>query len=82
MNLALFQLTGQTFAAIAAAGFFVVLSLAAYVAFKALKKTLKMAVRLVIVAVILVVAVVGSVSLWWFSSEGVQKQKPPANVRR
>lgn len=82
MSLAYFALTGQEFAAIAALGFFVVLSLAAYIAFKALKKTLKMAVRLIVVGVILVIAVVGSVSLWWFSSDGVQKQKPPTNQRR
>jgi uncharacterized membrane protein len=82
MNLAFFAPTGQTFAAIVAVSFFVVLSLAAYVAFKALKKTVKMAIRLVIVMVILVIAVVGSISLWWFSSDGVQKLKPPANTRR
>ena len=82
MNLAFFAPTGQEFAAIFALGFFVVVSLVAYVAFKALKKTVKMAIRLVIVVVILIVAVVGSISLWWFSSDGVQRQKPPANTRR
>ena len=82
MNLAFFAPTGQTFALITAAAFFVVLSLTAYVAFKALKKTFKMALRLAIVMIILLVAVVGSLSLWWFSFDGVQKQKPPANTRR
>ena len=79
MNLAYFAPTGQTFAAIAGVAFFVVLALTAYIAFKALRKTMKMAMRLVIVMVILAVAVVGSISLWYFSSDGVQKQRPPAN---
>src|SRR5215213_10199128 len=42
----------------------------AVVAYKALKKTVKMAFRLTIVAVILLIAVVGSVSLWYFSGGG------------
>lgn len=67
---------------VAAAAFFFILAAAAYVAFKALKKTVKMAVRMAIVAVILLVAVVGSVSLWYFSSDSAAKSKPAANRRR
>ena len=74
--------SGGTMGVIAAAAFFVVLAGAAYIAFKALKKTAKMAIRMIIVMVILVVAVVGSVSLWYFSSDTTPKLKPPADRRR
>jgi hypothetical protein len=67
---------------IVAAAFFLVLAGAAYVAFKALKKTAKMAVRMVVVVMILIVAVVGSISLWYFSSDTTPRLKPPANRRR
>ena len=70
------------FAASAAAVFFVVVAGTAYIAFRALKKTVKMALRMAIVATILVIAVVGSISLWYFSSDGTPKLKPPASRRR
>ena len=65
-----------------AVAFFLVLAGAAYIAFKALKQTVKMAVRMVVVAVILLIAVVGGISLWYFSSDVAPKLKPPANQRR
>jgi len=74
--------TGGTVAAIVAVTFFLVLAGAAYVAFRALKKTVKMAFRMAIVAVILVIAIVGSISLWYFSSDATPRQKPPANRKR
>lgn len=77
-----FQPSGQMIGAIVAVAFFLVLAGAAYVAFKALKKTAKMAIRLMIVIIILVIAVVGSASLWYFSADGIQKQKPPADKKR
>ena len=61
--------------------FFLVLVLAAYVAFKALKKTVKFALRIAIVITILVIAVAGSLSLWYFSEGGVPRAKPPARSR-
>ena len=48
--------------------FFLVLAAAAFIAFKMLKKTVKMAFRMAIVAIILAVAIVGSISFWWLSS--------------
>ena len=75
-------MNGGMFAAIAAIIFFLFLAGAAYIAFKALKKTAKMAVRMTVVAAILLIAVIGSLSLWYFSSDGVQKQRPPVNRRR
>jgi hypothetical protein len=70
-----------TIGAIVGAAFFLVLAGTAYVAFKALAKTAKMAIRMAIVFVILLIAVVGSVSLWYFTSDVMPKQKPPVNRR-
>ncbi len=82
MTSMLFAPTGETMGLITAVVFFLVLVAAAYVAFKALRKTVKMAIRMIIVLVILVIAVIGSVSLWYFSADGVQKQKPPAERKQ
>lgn len=54
----------------------------AFVAYKALKKTVKMAFRLAVVGVILAIAVAGSVTLWYFSSGGTPKLKPPVERKR
>ncbi len=69
-------------AMIVAAAFFLVLAGTAYVAFKALAKTAKMAVRMLIVTVILLIAVVGSISLWYFTADVAPKLKPPATKTR
>jgi len=74
--------SGGVIGAIVAVSFFLVLAGAAYIAFKALKKTAKMAIRMVIVTVILLIAVVGSVSLWYFSSDATPRLKPPVNRKR
>ena len=74
--------SGGMVGALVAGAFFLLLLGAAYVAFKALKKTAKMAVRLIVVVVILVIALAGSLSLWWFSSDATPKLKPPVNRRR
>lgn len=74
--------SGGVIGAVVAVSFFLVLAGAAYIAFKALKKTAKMAIRMVIVAVILVIAVVGSISLWYFSSDSTPRLKPPVNRKR
>jgi len=74
--------SGGMIGAIFAVGFFILLAAAAYIAFKALKKTVKMAVRMAIVGVILVIAIVGSISLWYFSSDTTPQLKPPANRKR
>ncbi len=71
-----------TMGIIVAAAFFLVFAGVAFVAYKALKKTVKMAFRMAIVAVILVLAVIGSLTLWYFSGSGTPKLKPPANRRR
>ena len=55
---------------IASVAFFLVFAAVAYVVFRLLKKTVKMAFRLMIVAIILLIAVVGSISFWWLGSSG------------
>jgi hypothetical protein len=82
MILLQFAPSGGTMALIIAAAFFLVLAGAAYIAFKALKKTVKMAFRMTVVAVILLIAVVGSISLWYFSTDVTPKLKPPASRRQ
>ena len=74
--------SGGVIGAGVAVAFFLLLAGTAYVAFKALKKTVKMAVRMAVVIVILVVAVAGSFSLWYFSSEAKPKLKPPVERKR
>ncbi|NOT47420.1 MAG: hypothetical protein HOP17_06685 [Acidobacteria bacterium] len=74
--------SGGIVGAIVAVSFFLVFLGVAYVAFKALKKTAKMAFRMIVVGVILLIAVVGSATLWYFSSGGSPKLKPPVEKRR
>lgn len=59
---------GGGIAIVGGIAFFLVLAAVAFVAFLLLRKTLKMAFRLVIVAVILVIAILGCVSFWWLGS--------------
>ena len=73
---------GGTIGVVVAAAFFLVFIGVAFVAFKALKKTVKMAFRMAVVSVILVIAIIGSVSLWYFSGGGSPKLKPPATRSR
>jgi hypothetical protein len=58
-------------------GFFLVFLAVAYVAFRILRKTMKMAFRLAIVAGILLVAIIGSVAIFWFSSGSRPGPRPP-----
>ena len=52
----------------AAVAFFLIFAAIAFIAYKLLKKTVKMAFRMAIVAVILGIAVAGSVSFWWLGT--------------
>ncbi|MFN0139673.1 MAG: hypothetical protein ACKVQW_06260 [Pyrinomonadaceae bacterium] len=67
-----------TFAAVA---FLVVLLAIAFVAFKMLKKTVKMAVRIAIVAVIIAVALAGSAYFLLTDSSKSTPKPKPANTR-
>jgi len=74
--------SGSTIGVVVAVTFFLVFLGVAFVAYKALKKTVKMAFRMVVVMIILAIAVAGSISLWYFSSGGTPKLKPPAERGR
>lgn len=50
--------------------FFVLLAAAAYVAYRALARSVKFAVRLGIAAFILFIAVAGGLALWYFGASG------------
>jgi hypothetical protein len=61
----------------AGVGFFLVFLAVAYIAFRILRKTMKMAFRLAIVAGIVLVAVIGSVTIFWLSSGSRPGPRPP-----
>lgn len=54
----------------AAVAFFLIFLAVAFITFKILKRSVKMAVRMLIVAVILAVAVGGSIALWALGTGG------------
>lgn len=83
-GLILFQTvpSGAVIGAVISAVFFLMFLGIAYVSYKALRKTVSYAIRMAIVAVILAIAVGGSLTLWYFSSSGEPKLKPPAERRR
>lgn len=64
--------------------FFFVLAAVAFIAYRMLKKTVKMAVRMTIVVAILLIALVGSVALLMFGSGGGKPapRPTPLNQRR
>ncbi len=65
-----------------AVSFFLILAAIAFVVFKMVKRTVKMAFRMTIVAVILLIAIVGSFSLWWFlSTPAKYERRPPTPVK-
>ena len=65
----------------AAVAFFLIFAAVAFIAYKLLKKTVKMAFRMAIVAVILLIAVAGSVSFWWLGSSKPSPRPRPASNR-
>jgi hypothetical protein len=64
-----------------AAVFFLFCAVIAFVAFKMLKRTVKMAVRMAIVSVILLIALIGGISLLYFNSSS-SGNKPPIQQKR
>ena len=61
----------------AAVAFFLVFAAVAFITFKLLRKTVKMAFRMAIVAIILVIAVAGSISFWWLSGTKTSRPERP-----
>ena len=59
----------------AVVGFFLVFAAAAYVAFRVMKKTVRMALRMAIVALILLIALAGSIYIYWSRTSSNQRPK-------
>jgi hypothetical protein len=78
---AMFFIEPGTIGVLLAVAFGFIVLAAAFFSFVMLRKTLKMAMRLVIVAVLSLVALVGGISFWWFSSGGDAAKPRPANSR-
>ena len=62
-------------------GFLLVFVAIAYIAFRLLKRTVRMAFRMAIVAVILLVALVGSVYIYWSKTAYNPRPRPPLPTR-
>ena len=60
----------------AVVGFFLVFAAVAYIAFRLLKRTVRMALRMAIVAVILVVALAGSILIYWKGTSSSTTSRP------
>ncbi len=61
-----------------AIGFFIVLAAIAFIAYRLLKRTLKMAVRMIVVGVIIVIAIIGSIALYFgLGSSNNNRPRPP-----
>lgn len=65
----------------AVVGFFLVFAAVAYIAFRLLKRTVRMALRMAIVAVILVVALAGSILIYWKGTSSTTPHPRPVPTR-
>ena len=61
---------------IAGVVFLLICLAAAFIAFRLLKKSVKMAFRLIIVGIIILIAIAGSVSFWWLSTSKSPRPGP------
>ena len=72
---------GGTTTLIAGAGLFFILAAAAYVMFRILRKSVKMAFRMAMVVTVLFTFIVGGVALYWFGTGTTSKPSRPAKVQ-
>ena len=70
------------FGIIAAVVFFVLMVGTAMLVFSMIRRTVKLAFRLAIVGLLLLIAVVGAVSLWWFSGAQTPSKTRTTNSRQ
>jgi hypothetical protein len=66
----------------AVVGFFLIFVAVAYIAFRLLKRTVRMALRMAIVAVILLVALAGSIYIYWSRTSYTPRPRPPVPTRQ
>lgn len=62
--------------------FFFVFAIAGVIAFKLLKKTVKMAVRMTIVGIILLIAVIGAAMFFFYGTTDGKRTSPTQTPRR
>jgi uncharacterized protein YqhQ len=67
---------GSGIGIVAGIAVFLIFAGVAVVAFFMVKKTVKMAIRMMIVAAILLIAIVGGISFWMFSSSSKSATRP------
>lgn len=68
---------GGGIGAVAGVVFLLICLAAAYIAFRMLRKSVKLAFRLVIVGIIILIAIVGSASFWWLGTSRSPRPIPP-----
>lgn len=66
---------------VAAGAFFLIAGAVAFIAFKMLKRSVKMAIRIVVVFLIMGIAAAGSIALWALSSGGAKPAPRPTRSR-
>ena len=78
MSLLLYDvgIPGGTTILIAGVGIFLILVAAAYVMFRLLRKTVKMAFRMAMVVTVLFTFIVGGVALYWFGTGNAKPVRP------
>ena len=72
---------GGTTSIIAGVGLFFILAAAAYVMFRIMRKTVKMAFRMAMVVTVLFTFVVGGIAVYWFGIGTTSKPSRPAKVQ-
>jgi hypothetical protein len=73
--------TGGTLGLLAGVAFFLIAAAVAYIAFRMLKRSAKMAFRVVVLVIILGIAAAGSIALWALTSGGSAPASRPARTR-
>jgi multisubunit Na+/H+ antiporter MnhB subunit len=68
--------TGGIVGGVVAIVFFLIFAAAAFITYKMIRRTVKMAFRLAIVGILLLIAVVGSISVYWFGFSNSNSPKP------
>jgi tetrahydromethanopterin S-methyltransferase subunit D len=72
---------GGTTTLVAGVGLFFILAAAAYVMFRILRKTVKMAFRMAMVVTVLFTFVVGGIALYWFGTGTASKPARPQKTQ-
>lgn len=83
MSVLLFDvgIPGGTTSVIAGIGLFFILAAAAYVMFRIMRKTVKMAFRMAMVVTVLFTFVIGGLAIYWFGIGTTSKPSRPAKVQ-